>query len=196
LCLLTRPAPAQETAGSGWARVGGGALGLYSGAVLGVAGSLIPCSQTLAGVKCVRAAGVAGGVIGLAGGVYLGDADAEAVASAFRGAGYGLLAGSLMGFTLKEIVPHYGWADVFTAGAVGAAIGASAPGAAIGLAAGVAVGTVLWWAVPSFELADAMATGFVGMAVGGLAGWIVRAVDARSDAVMTYQVRVPLNIAL
>lgn len=175
-------ATAQEAGGSTWAAAGGGALGLYSSAVLGVAGSLIPCNQTAAGVKCVRAAAAAGGVIGLVSGIYLGDADEDAVANAYRGAGYGALAGAGVGFALKEIVPHYGWLDVAAGAGIGAAVGSSFKGAVIGLAAGGALGLVLWQTIPSVELTDAVDIGLVGLAAGGLAGWVARAVDAQNDA--------------
>ena len=173
---------AQEDGGSGWAAVGGGALGLYSGALLGAAGGMIPCTQTALGVKCVRVAAAAGGVIGLIGGLYLGDADEDGVVSSYKGAAYGALAGGVVGFTLKEIVPHYGWPDVAAGAAIGAGIGASPKGSAIGLAAGAAIGVVLWRAVPMIELSDAVGIGLIGVAVGGLSSWIVRAVDAQDGA--------------
>lgn len=178
---LSAPAHAQQVSGSGWAAVAGGTLGLFSGAVLGFGGSAIPCSQTRAGVRCVRAAVISGGLIGFAAGLAMGAGDEEAVKRAARGAGFGFAAGSAVGFVLMEVVPHYGWLDVLTAGGIGAAIGSSARGAAIGLGAGAVVGVVLWRAIPAVELPDAVGMGLMGMAVGGLAGWVVRAVDAQSE---------------
>lgn len=196
LCLAAESSPAQETSGSTRAAVAGGALGFYSGAVMGVGGSLIPCSQTYAGVRCVRLVGYAGAAIGLMSGVALGDGDADRVGRAYKGAGFGLLAGSVVGFALKEIVPHYGWRDVATAGGIGAAIGASARGAVLGFAAGAAVGTVLWATSPSFEVHDAVAVGLAGMAIGGLTSWVVRALDAQSDGPAAPEVIIPFSLKL
>ena len=169
---------AQEGNGSDLARVGGGLLGLYSGAMLGTAGSLIPCTQTLAGVKCVRVAAVAGGLIGMAAGIHMGGGDEDAVVRTYRGAAYGALIGGVAGFALKEVIPPYGWLDVATAAGIGAAIGTAPGGAALGFAGGMAVGTILLVTIPSFEMADAVGTGFLGMAVGGLTGWVLRSIDA------------------
>ena len=180
LGLMLKPASAQDS-GSDWAIVAGGALGLYSGAVLGMAGGMIPCSQTYAGASCVRLVGISGGAIGLASGLYLGAEDEDRVVDALRGAGYGLLIGSAAGFTLSRIVPYYGWLDVVAGGGIGAAVGASAEGAVIGLAVGTVVGTVLWRSVPSFELPDAVGVAVMGLAVGGLATWVIRAVEAGGD---------------
>ena len=185
---------AQEDGGSGWTAVGGGALGLYSGALLGAAGSMIPCTQTAAGVKCVRAAAAAGGVIGLIGGLYLGDADEDGIAAAYRGAAYGALAGAAVGFALKEVIPHYGWLDVATGAAIGAGIGAAAKGSVIGLAVGSAVGVVLWRAVPAIELPDAVGIAVAGLAVGGLTSWVVRAVDAQDDARASEQFEISFSV--
>ncbi len=178
LCLVPNTARAQE--GSDWARVAGGALGLYSGAVLGSLGGLVPCSQTYAGAWCVQAAGAVGGAIALGGGIYLGGVDEDAVTSAARGAGYGLLIGSAAGFVLKEAVPRLGWNDVVAGGLIGTAIGASAEGAALGLAAGSVVGGVLYLTVPSFDFPNSAGVALTGMAVGGIGSWIVRSVDANS----------------
>jgi len=176
LILAARPAQAQE--GSDWARVGGGALGLYSGAVLGTVGSLIPCSQTYAGARCVRGVGILGGLTGLTAGFYLGDLDEDAVVDAYRGAGYGLLIGSAAGLVLTQVVERYNWADVAATGLVGAAVGSSAKGAAIGLAAGSIVGLGLYWAIPSFDMPNAVGVAVMGMALGGISSWVVRSVEA------------------
>ena len=185
---------AQEDGGSGWAAVRGGALGLYSGALLGAAGSMIPCTQTAAGVKCVRAAAAAGGVIGLISGLYLGDADEDGIAASYRGAAYGALAGAAVGFALKEVIPHYGWLDVATGAAIGAGVGAAAEGSVIGLAVGSAVGVVLWRAVPAIEFPDAVGIAVAGLAVGGLTSWVVRAVDAQDDARASEQFEISFSV--
>ncbi len=194
LALTARAARAQE--GSDLARVGGGALGLYSGAVLGTVGSLIPCSQTYAGARCVRGVGILGGLTGLAAGFYLGDLDEDAVVDAYRGAGYGLLIGSAAGLVLKEVVERYNWADVAATGLVGAAIGSSAKGAALGLAAGSLVGLGLYWAVPSFDIPNTVGVAVMGMALGGIAYWVVRSVEADQASPTAQPVVVSYRIAL
>ncbi|UCC83209.1 MAG: hypothetical protein JSW46_20030 [Gemmatimonadota bacterium] len=175
-----RTAIAQE--GSDWAQVAGGALGLYSGAVLGTLGGTVPCSQTLAGVDCVRVSGALGGVVAAIGGVHLGGVDEDAVASAARGAGYGLLIGAAAGFALQRSVQRLGWSEVAAGAIIGSAFGASARGAAIGLAAGTALGTVLYWAVPSFDLPNSIGVAVAGMALGGISSWVIRGVEGHPDA--------------
>jgi len=175
------PGSAQENHDSDGSTFAGGALGLYSSGVLALTGSLIPCTQTLAGVKCVRVAAVAGSAIGLVSGIYLGDASEEFVENRLRGAGYGLIIGSAVGLVLQRVVPHYGFKDIAAFGASGAAIGASPTGAIIGFAAGTFTGAVLWQLIPSFEFADGVGMAIAGMAVGGIASWVIDAADAQSS---------------
>ena len=177
-------AAGQDSSGSDLARVSGGLLGAYSGVVFGTAGSLIPCTQTRAGVKCVRVAAVSGGLVGLAAGVYMGSGSEDHVWRTYRGAAFGAAAGAAAGFVLWQVIPQYGPADMVTTAAIGGAIGTAPGGAALGFAGGMAVGAVLLWTVPSFELADVVGTGLVGMAVGGLAGWIIRSADANDNSEM------------
>jgi hypothetical protein len=179
--VLVQPALAQEKQGSDAAAAAGGALGLYSGAVLGNLGGLIPCSQTYAGATCVWATSAAGGVAGLAGGIAMGSGDEDAVTDAARGALYGLAIGAVGGVVLKETVERFGWSDVATTGLVGAAIGASAKGALIGLGVGSAVGLLLYWTLPSFDLPNAVGFAMMGMAVGGISSWVVRGVEAGQE---------------
>jgi hypothetical protein len=195
LLLLSIPAAAnaQDATGSDLARVGGGVLGVYSGVVLGTAGSLIPCTQTLAGVKCVRVAAIFGGLVGMAAGIHMGAGDEDAVVSTYRGAAYGAMIGGVVGFALKEAIPPYGWIDVATAAGIGAAIGTAPVGAVLGFAGGLAVGSILLITVPSFETADAVGMGFLGMAVGGLAGWVIRSIDAHEND-PTIQIVLPLRV--
>lgn len=191
-----QPARAQTSEGSDWARVGGAALGAYSGSVLGVLGGLVPCNQTYAGHRCVRVTAIGGGAVGLAGGFYLGDADADRLADAAVAAGIGLGAGALVGLVAMAPAQGFGWSDVAALGLVGGAVGASGPGSAIGFGAGALTGFVLWKAVPSFEFADAVGLSLVGLAAGGLAGWVVRAADAQSTAEPAMQQLTPLVISL
>ncbi len=178
--LAPRAAPAQE--GSDWARIAGGALGLYSGAVLGTLGGTIPCTQTLGGVACVRVSGAFGGVVAALGGVHLGGVDEDAVASAARGAGYGMLVGAAAGFSLKSSVQRLGWSEVAAGAIIGSAFGASARGAAVGLAAGTALGAVLYWAIPSFDLPNSIGVAVAGMALGGISSWVIRGVEGNPGA--------------
>lgn len=174
--VVLAPPAARAQEGSDWARVAGGALGLYSGAVLGTLGGTIPCSQTLAGIDCVRVGGVLGGVVAAIGGVHLGGVDEDAVVSAARGTGYGLLIGAAAGYALQRSVQRLGWSEVAAGAIVGGAFGASARGAAIGLAAGTTVGILLYWTVPSFDLPNSIGVAVAGMALGGISSWIIRGV--------------------
>jgi hypothetical protein len=182
LSFAPRPAGGQEVSGSAWAAVAGGALGLYSGAVLGTVGALVPCSQTYAGVRCVRTGLGAGGAVGLLSGIAIGDADADEVWRDYEGAGIGLLVGSAVTLGLKPFVERWSWGDVAAGALVGSAVGAAGKGAGIGLVAGSALGVALWQLVPSIDLPDAISVGLFGMAAGGLATWVIRAVDARDRA--------------
>ena len=168
---------AQDVDGSAWAAAGGAALGLYSGSMLGVLGSLIPCTQTYAGARCVRIATVSAGAVGLVSGALLGAADGERVGDHAKTAGYGALIGAAAGLAMKPLIQRFGWQDVATIAALGGAIGTSPNGAGIGLAAGSLTGVILWRIFPGFELADAVATAFVGLAVGGIGALAIESVD-------------------
>ncbi len=193
---MTQPARAQTSTGSDWARVGGAALGAYSGSVLGMLGGLVPCNQTLAGHRCVRVTAVGGGAVGLVGGFYLGDADADRVGDAALAAGIGFAAGTLVGLVAMSPAEGFGWSDVAALGLMGGAVGASGPGSAIGFGAGALTGFVLWQAVPSFEFADAVGLSLIGLAAGGLTGWVVRAADAQGGADAAAQQAVPLVLSV
>ena len=175
------PARAQETSGSTWAAVGGGALGLYSGAVLGSMGSWLPCNRTYQSMTCVRVSTVGAGVIGAASGIVIGAVDSETLGDAALGAGIGFAAGAAAGIVMKPFLQRFGWDDVAAVGLMGGAIGASPVGAAVGLGAGTLIGVVLWQVVPSIELSDALAFSVGGMALGGLTGWVYRAFDVESS---------------
>lgn len=180
---LATAVPAQEPdAGSAWGMVVGGVLGLYSGAVLGSVGALVPCSQTYASIRCVRTGAGAAAAVGMIGGIALGDADADAVWSASEGAGLGALIGSAAILGLKPFFRRWNWGDVAAGGVVGGAVGASGAGAGIGLAAGSVLGVALWRLVPAVELPDALSVALFGLAAGGMVHWVVRAADARERA--------------
>jgi hypothetical protein len=185
---------AQEVSGSDGTAVAGGALGLYSGAVLGGMASLIPCNQTYAGIRCVRGGATLGAGIGMVSGITLGNEDADRVWAAYRRAGFGLLAGSAVVLGMKPFVDKWSWGDVAAGGVIGSSIGAGGSGAWIGLVLGMGVGTVLWKTIPAVEMPDAIGVGFIGMAVGAFTSWIVRAVQAgeeSDESVIQFNVGVP-----
>ena len=180
--LGAAPAPVRAQEGSTAARLGGAALGLYSGSLLGLSGSTLACSQAAGPRTCARIALAGGGAVGGIAGGLLGDADSDDVGEAYRAAGYGALAGAAVGVLVKELVYYYDWVDVLAFMALGAAIGPVAPGAGLGLAAGAAVGFGIRLVVPSFELTDVAALGGIGLALGGLAAWALEAAEERGDS--------------
>jgi hypothetical protein len=185
------PLPAQARAdGSPGAAAAGGALGLLSGAVLGVAGSIIPCTQTWDGARCITGHAIGGGALGLLGGALAGAGDRDLVRSAALSAGIGFLAGGAAGLVLKPVAQRFGWPDVFTVGLLGGAIGASPGGAAIGFGGGAVAGLIIWRVLPGRSFPDALAAVLAGTALGGLGGWLLRGMNAQpGDAI---SVRVPV----
>jgi hypothetical protein len=174
--LLAAMGVAQASAqdrGSVAAAVAGGALGSLSGATLGVAGALIPCTQTMDGVTCILGHALAGGALGLVGGALAGSANDERVKSAGLSAGIGFLAGSAVGLVLKPVAQRFGWHDVFTIGLLGAAIGASPKGAAVGFGGGALAGVIVWQILPGGTFPDGLAVALAGTALGGIGGWLV-----------------------
>lgn len=196
--LAARPAPAvaQQTSGSAWAAVGGGALGLYSGAVLGSVGSWLPCNRTYQSMTCVRVSTVAAGVVGAASGVAIGAIDSETLGDAALGAGIGFAAGAAAGIVMKPFLERFGWDDVAAVGLMGGAIGASPVGAAVGFGAGTLIGLALWQLVPSIELSDALAFSVGGMVLGGLTGWVYRALDAESGQPVLAHAAIPIGFTV
>lgn len=188
-----RTLEAQESEGSTAAAVGGAALGLYSGSVLGLTGSLVPCSQRTRGLLCTRLSAVMGGLVGGISGGVIGANDTDLARHHARNAGIGALAGSLTGALLKKFVRHYGFLDAGAGVMLGAAIGAAPKGAGLGFASGAVVGTVLWQLVPSFEVADAASLGLGGLALGGLASWVASAVQSSENGPRVV-LTVPLSV--
>lgn len=193
--LLVGTAPcagyAQETSGSTPAALGGAALGLYSGAVFGVLGSFIPCSQTYAGATCVRVATATAAAIGMAGGIALGHADAAGVGDRAAGAGIGALVGLGVGLALKPAVQRYGWHDVAAIALAAGGIGVSPKGAVIGLGIGTGVGLALWQLLPAFELPNALAAGLAGMAIGGIGALLHDGVQRHGSDPVSASLAVP-----
>lgn len=176
-----RPTPSEaQSSGSTASAVAGGALGLASGATLGLVGSLVPCTQSRPGPTCVRWSAVGGGAIGLTGGAMLGASDSGALEDAAEGAGIGFLAGAAAGLLLKSAAERFGWQDVATVGLVGGAIGAAPLGSVIGFLGGSAVGLGARGLVDGFDTPDFIGAAVAGLALGGLAQWLIDGVGASS----------------
>jgi hypothetical protein len=181
--VLTTPrdVPAQAsfapegTAGSTW---GGVALGGYSGAVFGLVGTMMPCNRTLAGARCAAAGASAGAALGVAMGGIVGGQNQDEIVRRAKSAGWGTLAGSVVGVALWRGVRQYGWADAAAVAAVGGAIGAAPKGAWIGGAIGVTTGTAAWLIFPDGGLPNFVMLTFAGVAVGGMLDWALAANDA------------------
>lgn len=185
LALVSAQAPSvagQTSDGSATTSLGAGALGAYSGAVLGLVGAMGPCNRLLSGALCPRAAAALGGALGLAAGVVHGSNDSSALRARLGNVGYGALAGGLVGLGLSGVVRQYGWPDPVAFAAVGAAIGASPEGAGVGFAAGATVGALAWMALPRWKVGDAISVAVAGLALGGIVGWAWEAADSRSGA--------------
>jgi hypothetical protein len=183
-----------QTSGSATAAVAGGALGLASGATLGLTGSLVPCTQTYAGASCVRWSTAVGGVIGVASGVLIGAADSDRIERAATTAGIGAVAGIAAGFAASRFVQRFGWADVATIGLLGGAVGAMPRGAGIGVLVGGTAGVVLWQTIPGVHLPDAVGFAVAGLALGSLTQWVWSAAETRREPGTGAQLLVPLTI--
>ena len=194
-CAALPEAGRAQQSASTWTAVAGGALGAYSGAMLGTIGSVTPCTETYLGPTCVRWSAIAGGVIGLGSGIVVGANDEEAIKSAATGAAVGFLIGAGAGAVLKPIVQRFSWQDVAALGLVGGAIGAAPVGTAIGFAAGGLTGFVLWQTVDGFELPNAVAMALGGLAIGGLTEWVIGAADSRSTGEPSLHLVVPFSVS-
>lgn len=181
LLMAATPGPAfgQRSDGTTASKIGGAALGLYSGGMFGVVGSLLPCDRTLLGRGCAGFSGAVGGALGLISGGLIGTEDRDAIRDRARGAGYGALMGYAVGLVLQRAVRQYGWNDALLVGGYGAAIGASPFGTLIGTGVGAVVGGVAWAASPRGGVQDLIMFTLVGSAVGGLYDWTAGAVDSR-----------------
>jgi hypothetical protein len=174
-------AAGQDSTGSTGAAIAGSALGLASGAVLGTVGSIPPCWQTAAGVRCVRWGVGLGAAIGLASGAVIGAHDTDRIEQAATSAAIGFGVGAAIGVALVPIAQRFGWQDVLAMGFMGGAIGAAPLGSAIGFAGGTLVGAALTQAVRGFTLPDAVGMGLLGMSIGALTQWVVTAVESADD---------------
>lgn len=170
---------AQGGGGSTSGALAGAALGLYSGGMLGVVGGLLPCDRTLHGRVCVAASGSVGAATGLIGGGVIGHRDEDQVRDRARGAAYGALIGTGLGFVLQQAVRQYAWNDALLVGAYGAAVGAAPRGTLVGTGLGMVVGAAAWAFSPHGGVQDLIMFTVVGSALGGLLDWGERAVNAR-----------------
>lgn len=177
--LAVNSAHAQD-AGSGARRLAGGALGVTAGAVAGNVASILPCTQTPLGGRCVGGATILGGAVGLVSGVLVGGSDEGRLADRATTGLVGFVIGSTMAFTGRPFLQRVGLADVFTVGIVGGAIGTQPMGAFAGLGVGTALGVALRVAVPGFETPDVAAAAVAGLMMGVLVGWVSDAADARA----------------
>lgn len=194
LLLVCSDSNGQTNGGSTQTAVAGGALGLASGATLGLTGSLVPCTQTYAGATCVRWATAVGGAIGLASGMAIGAADSDRIERAGTTAGIGAAVGVAAGLAASRFAQRFGWADVATIGLLGGAVGAMPRGAGIGVLVGGAAGVVLWQFIPGVHLPDAVGFAVAGLALGSLTQWVWSAADARREPGTGTQLLVPLTI--
>ena len=192
LAVVLPRGSAGQTGERGAIRAGGAALGAYSGATLGLVGSLVPCNRVLSGRRCVRVVTAVAAAGGLVSGTVLSIRDESRIHDRLRGSGYGALAGAVVGLGLRNFVRQYDWADVAAASAVGAAIGASAVGAGVGFAMGAVPGLLLWKGLGAIDTSDAVALSLAGLALGGLVGWAVAAGRDPNPGPVPLQIRIPL----
>lgn len=169
----------EGSAGSTW---GGIALGGFSGTVFGLVASMTPCNRTLAGARCAASGASAGAALGLAMGGIIGGQNQQAIIDRAESAGWGALAGTVVGTVLWKTVRQYSYADAAMLTAVGGAIGAAPKGAGLGAATGAAVGGLAWWLLPDSGLPDFVMLTLVGVGVGGIVDWGLGASRANQPA--------------
>lgn len=184
LLVLVGPggAAAQGGGGDAGSTVAGVALGLYSGGVLGLTGSLMPCNRTLLGPRCAGVGSLVGGAIGAVAGGVMGDARAEAVRDRARGALYGTLVGGAVGIVLQQAVRQYAWTDALLVSAYGAAIGTAPRGVLIGAGVGALGGGLVWAVHRRDGISNLLLLTVVGSTLGGLADWAQGAADADGES--------------
>lgn len=171
----------QAFRGSTASTLGGLGVGAYSGAVLGLVGSLFPCNRTLYGPKCAATGASVGGALGVAMGGLIGAQNQDEIVVRLEGAGLGALIGGGVGVILSRAVRQYGWADAATVAAVGGAVGATPVGSGVGFGVGAAVGGIVWLAFPRAGLPDLLMFAMAGTAVGGMVDWADSAAKAKRE---------------
>lgn len=177
---LTLPssASAQSFEGSTLSTFGGLVLGAYSGAGLGMLGTMMPCNRTLVGGRCTASGASAGSALALAMGGLIGAQNQGDLQDRFTNAGIGTLIGGVVGVGLRRGVRQYGWNDVIVSAAIGGAIGAAPRGAMYGAGAGVVAGSIVWLIIPDGGLPEFIMLTLAGVTVGGLVDWAQGAADA------------------
>lgn len=157
-------------------------LGVSSGAVLGTLGAIVPCTLTRAGPRCVaRIAGMTS-LTWATSGLMLGSASPARTGAAWRSAGIGAAAGTVVGLALMPLAQEWTLREALTLGVIGGAIGSAPRGAAIGFGAGAAVGAVTRLVQPRIGLGEVAGVALTGMAVGGMTEWILNARGAMREA--------------
>ena len=149
----------------------GAVLGAYSGATLGLVGSMFPCARTLDGQRCVVSATSVGAALGVAMGGLIGSQDREELERRLRNTGWGAAAGAVTGLAVSTLVDRFGIYDAASLAWVGGAIGASPEGSAIGAGIGITAGLLTWTALPDAGPQDLVLFTLAGMALGGMIGW-------------------------
>jgi len=170
---------AQAFRGSTASTLGGVALGAYSGSVMGLVGSVLPCNRTIYGSKCAATGASVGGALGVAMGGLIGAQNQDETVVRLRGAGIGAVLGSGVGLVLRRTVRQSGWEDVVTVAMIGSAFGATPVGSGIGLGAGSFVGGLVWLTFPRAGLPDFLLFSLAGAAVGGMVDWADGAANAK-----------------
>lgn len=177
---------AQSFQGSTLSTFGGLALGAYSGAGLGLLGTMMPCNRTLVGGRCSASGASAGAALALAMGGLIGAQNQNDLEDRFKDAGIGTLIGGVVGIGLRRGVRQYGWNDVIVSAAIGGAIGAAPTGAMYGAGAGLVAGGIVWLVVPDGGLPEFVMLTLAGVAVGGLVDWAQGASDANRPTEPTF----------
>ncbi|MDX1495645.1 MAG: hypothetical protein R3253_16370 [Longimicrobiales bacterium] len=172
---------AQTYDGDAWTTVAGAAMGFYSGSVMGVLGTMMPCNRTLTGDRCVALGVGAGAAMGMVMGGVIGAQSTNALDSRVENAAIGVVAGAVVGVGLRRVVRQYQWADVGAVALLGGALGAAPTGSLIGFGAGAATGALYWWLIPDATVADAALLSLLGVAVGGMVDWADGAASAKRD---------------
>lgn len=173
---------AQSVQGSTLSTAGGALLGVYSGAMFGLTGSLLPCDRTDLGSRCAWSGASAGGALGIAMGGLIGAQNKDALLVRLEHAGYGALIGAAVGVGLRAGVRQYQWGDVLAVSAMGAAVGTAPTGTLVGAAAGATVGSVAWLFFDGSGFPDFLMFTIAGSAVGGMVDWADGAATAKRTA--------------
>lgn len=173
------PVGAQTLEGTTLSMAGGAALGMYSGAMTSLVGSLLPCNRTLTGGRCAASGASVGAALGLTMGGLIGAESQDDIVGRLEGAGYGALVGVAIGVGLRRAIRQYQWGDAAAMAMYGAAVGAAPRGSLIGVGVGAAVGGVVWLAFDDAALPDFLMFALAGSAVGTLLDWAHGAATVR-----------------